>query len=170
MMGKAKDRIFEIGHNVYVGRFGCQRHGGCGQSGLAVEASAAQARAGQEVGDGFQSWIAVFSIVARLLDLKAADEHASHEDQSSAQSDLQGGGECRRVHVAMANPGDYTQFRDHHEKSERHGDVKIRNQKRQGMADSTQRGHGAADHAADPGMAAPGQAAIVGERLGESPC
>ena len=47
-------------------------------------------------------------------------------------------------------------------------DVKCRNQERQRMADAAKRRHQAANQAAHPRMAAAGEAAIVGERFGES--
>ena len=56
MVGESKDSAFDAGENVQVGRFRRQRHGGCGQSGPAIESRASQAGAGQEVGNGFQSF------------------------------------------------------------------------------------------------------------------
>ena len=50
----------------------------------------------------------------------------------------------------------------------RHGGLKVGDEERQRVADAADGGHGAADQAADPGVAAAGEAAIVGERLGEA--
>ena len=55
VMGKAKDRIFEISQDVDIGRFRRQRHRGGGQRRLPVEAGAGEAGPGKKVGNRFQS-------------------------------------------------------------------------------------------------------------------
>ena len=54
MMGKAKDRVFEISQDVDVGSFRRQGHRGGGQRRLAIEAGTGETGAGEKVGDGFQ--------------------------------------------------------------------------------------------------------------------
>ncbi len=57
MMLKGDQRPAEAPRDVEVRRFGGQGHGQRGICGLAVEAGAAQACAGEEVGDGFHRFV-----------------------------------------------------------------------------------------------------------------
>lgn len=56
MVGESKNCAFEAGENVKVGCFRRQGHGGGGERSLAVKTGSSQAGAGQEVGNGFQSF------------------------------------------------------------------------------------------------------------------
>ena len=58
--------------------------------------------------------------------LRAADQDAGDEDQHAADDDLKRRGEQRRVHVALANPGDDCQFHDHHDERDGRGEHESR--------------------------------------------
>ena len=60
------------------------------------------------------------------------------------------------------------QFDDDNRRGHARGDPEMRNQIRQRVADAAEHRHQAADHAAQIGMSAAGQAAVVGEGFGEA--
>ncbi len=55
MVSESEDRAFKSRQYVEIRRFGRQRHGRGGKSGLAIKSSAGKACASQKVGDGFQT-------------------------------------------------------------------------------------------------------------------
>ena len=91
-----------------------------------------------------------------------------HEHQHAAEHDLERRLQERRVHVARADPGDRPELDQHHRHRQRGRDPEVGDQVGQGVPDPAERGHQPADEAAHPGMAAAGDAAVVGERLGEA--
>src|ERR1051326_2127973 len=68
----------------------------------------------------------------------------------------------------MPYPGDRAQFRNHHQHGDDRRDMEIRNEEWQRVADAADHRHKPTDQAAHPGMAAAGEAAVIGERLGKS--
>ena len=56
---------------------------------------------------------------------RAADEDSGQKDQHAAQRHLQHGGNQRRVHEAMAYPGDHAQFHQHHDHGDGDGHVQV---------------------------------------------
>ncbi len=81
---------------------------------------------------------------------------------------MQQGGHERGVHVFVPHPGDDAQFRQHHHHGDGGGGLDVRDEIRQGVAKPAEHGHQPANESARPRMAASGQAAVVGQRLGES--
>src|SRR5216683_3931388 len=104
---------------------------------------------------------------------RTANQRPSPEYQGASQRRLRCSRHDRLLHVSMSNPGDDSEFNQNNEKSYRHCCVEPRDQERQGMADPTESGHGAADQSAGPRVATPRQAAVVRQRLREThayPC
>ena len=81
--------------------------------------------------------------------------------------DLERRAEERCVHVAVTDPGNHRELDHHHDDGENGRGPEIRDQIGQCMAEAPDRGHQAGDAAANPGRAAAGQRAIVGQSLGE---
>src|SRR5215469_17121787 len=100
--------------------------------------------------------------------LRISDEYTRSKHQRSAEGHLHGRRERRRVHEAMAHPGDGRQFNQNNDDRHGRGNVKVVDEVWQGMPNTTKGSHGATDEPAKPRSSAPGEAAIVGERLGKS--
>src|SRR5205809_1017444 len=97
-----------------------------------------------------------------------ANQPAGEKNQHAAHDNLEHGREQRCVHVAFANPGYDRQFHSHHPERDGRGEMKIADEIGQGVAQTAEGCHQAADRAAYPGCAAPAEFAIVGQRLGEA--
>lgn len=54
MMSESEGRAFDAAQHVQVRSFGGERQCECGQRRVAIQSGAAEACAGQKVGDGFQ--------------------------------------------------------------------------------------------------------------------
>ena len=61
------------------------------------------------------------SLAASATQLRTANQDAGEEHKNAPQSDLQCRRERRRLHVAVADPGDDAQFDDDHQHSGSHG-------------------------------------------------
>jgi hypothetical protein len=91
----------------------------------------------------------------------------ANENQDSAQSDLQRSRKRRRVHKAVTDPRDDTQFDNHDQHRRCHCCPEIRDEERKRVSDPAQGGHETANEPAGPGTTAPREAAVVGQRLGK---
>lgn len=81
VMREPEDAPFEVADNVDIGRFRPEHHRDGRERSLAVEPGAAQARAGQEMGDGFQS--------ATLADApRAAEAHFFGYSRLTVRSEI----------------------------------------------------------------------------------
>src|SRR5579872_4080495 len=99
--------------------------------------------------------------------LAAADKDAGGEYQGATKCHLKCGGKWWGIHVFPADPTDHGQFNDHYGDRDRRRGPEVGDQVRQRVADSAERGHQTGDGAANIRRAAAGEAAVVGERLGE---
>ncbi len=66
MVGEAEGGTAQAAENIEIGGFGGEREGERGQRGLAVEAGASEAGAGQEVGQGFQAVGRFYGVVGEM--------------------------------------------------------------------------------------------------------
>ena len=82
--------------------------------------------------------------------LRAADQPARQEDQNAANHYLK----CRlkkwSVHIAMADVTDYAQFHGHYKNGYSHCYLKMGNQERQRVSQSTRGGHQSGYRTANP--------------------
>ena len=99
---------------------------------------------------------------------RTPDQNSGQEDQKPADHDLEEGRGERRVHEAVADPGDHAEFDDDDADGDRRGRAVFGDQVRQRVAEAAQGGHQAADEAAGQRAAAAGEHAVVGERFGEA--
>ena len=70
----------------------------------------------------------------------------------------------------MPNPCNDAQFRHYHNRRKAKGKVKVRNEKRQSMPDSTQSRHGSANDATNPRVTTSRQASIIRRVPPQNPC
>src|SRR5262245_13917658 len=82
-----------------------------------------------------------------------ADQNTRRKHQRTTDDDLDGCRNRRRIHVTVSNPGDDRQLSEHDHERADEGHAEVRDEKRQRMANPTNRGHGAADDAAHQRMA-----------------
>ena len=83
--------------------------------------------------------------------LRIPYEDAGGEHENTAEADLEC---CRpngRIHVALADPGDDAEFRQHNGDGGSHGHVEVGNEEGKRVANTAEGGHQAADEAAHPG-------------------
>src|ERR1700704_5833567 len=99
---------------------------------------------------------------------RATDQDAGNENQDSAQSDLQSSRQSQRLHVAMPDPGDDAQFDHNNQNGGNHSHSEIGDQEWQRVANTAKRSHEPANESPHPGMTAAGEAAVVGQGLGEA--
>src|SRR5664279_1408134 len=90
------------------------------------------------------------------LSLRGSDQNADGEHDSAAEHDLEHRLQERGVHISRADIGDSPEFEEHHDARDRGGDPerigpRIRNQIGQCVAETADRGHGAAGDPAQPG-------------------
>src|SRR5262249_41865148 len=82
--------------------------------------------------------------------LDAADEDPSQEDDYPTDHHLEDRRQQRRVHVALADPGDDEQFHHDHAGGEQDRGQERGNQEREGVPRRAQEGHQPADRTAHP--------------------
>lgn len=102
------------------------------------------------------------------VDLGAADEDAGGEDQGASECDLDDGGGEGGVHETVADPGDDAQLDEDDDDGDPCGGVDVWDEVGERVAEAAEGCHRAADEAAGPGVAATGEAAVVGEGFGEA--
>ena len=94
--------------------------------------------------------------------LRFSDENTCEEHQCSAKTHLQSCGEHRSIHESMPDPGDDTEFDKDNGNCNPQGELKLPDKKREGVANASQRRHGAADDTAHPWVATAGKAPVIG--------
>src|SRR6185312_5495098 len=100
------------------------------------------------------------------IGLRASDQNADDENERAADQYLKRRHRQRRLHEAPADPGNHRELdRDHGEGKPRRR-PKMRNEIWQRMTEAAERGHRAADDAANDRVAAAGERAVIRKRLG----